>query len=117
MSTIDEKPAVEMAAEPSTENVGKVEKPENAKAEKAEESSLPAAQVDGSGPPGNGSALAESNYKVEVKLADMQMDPNNPLFSAKSFEELKLYFPTSSLCLAFTNCFLDQKSCSRASAR
>lgn len=48
------------------------------------------AQVDGSGSPGNGSALAETEYKVEVKLADLQADPNNPLFSAKSFEELNL---------------------------
>lgn len=102
MPTTEEKPAVEAVAE-STE-------------ESPAESSLAAAQVDGSGPPGNGSTLAESEYKVEVKLADMQMDPNNPLFSAKSFEELKLYV-TASLRIAFTNCFLDQKSFSKASAR
>lgn len=48
------------------------------------------AQVDGSGPPGNGSALQEPEFSVEVKLADLQADPNNPLFSAKSFEELNL---------------------------
>lgn len=55
-----------------------------------DESSLAQAQVDGSGPQGNGSDLAETEYKVEVKLADLQADPNNPLFSAKSFEELQL---------------------------
>ncbi|KAJ4409353.1 RNA helicase required for poly(A+) mRNA export [Didymella pomorum] len=56
----------------------------------AEESSLAQAQVDGSGPPGNGSNMVETEFNVEVKLADMQADPNNPLFSAKTFEELKL---------------------------
>ncbi|KAI8943204.1 RNA helicase required for poly(A+) mRNA export [Plenodomus lindquistii] len=55
-----------------------------------QDESLAQAQVDGSGPPGNGGELAEVEYKVEVKLADLQADPNNPLFSAKSFEELQL---------------------------
>ncbi|KAF2709950.1 DEAD-domain-containing protein [Pleomassaria siparia CBS 279.74] len=48
------------------------------------------AQLDGSGPPGNGGELLETEANVEVKLADLQADPNNPLFSAKSFEELKI---------------------------
>ncbi|KAH8724037.1 P-loop containing nucleoside triphosphate hydrolase protein [Phaeosphaeriaceae sp. PMI808] len=48
------------------------------------------AQVDGSGETAKGSPLADTEYKVEVKLADMQADPNNPLYSAKSFEELQL---------------------------
>lgn len=56
----------------------------------AEESSVAAAQVDGAGAPANGSVLADTEYKVEVKLADLQADPDNPLFSAKSFEELQL---------------------------
>jgi ATP-dependent RNA helicase DDX19/DBP5 len=57
-----------------------------------EAESLAQVQVDGAGPPGNGSNLAEPEVelKVEVKLADLQADPNNPLYSAKSFEELKL---------------------------
>jgi ATP-dependent RNA helicase DDX19/DBP5 len=59
----------------------------------AEESTVPAAQVDGGGEVSNGSPLAETEYKVEVKLADMQADPNNPLYSAKSFEELSLQVP------------------------
>lgn len=37
------------------------------------------------------SELHEPEYDVEVKLADMQADPNNPLFSAKKFEDLGLY--------------------------
>ena len=47
-------------------------------------------QFDGSGPPGNGSSLQEPEFNVEVKLADLQADPNNPLFSAQSFEQLNL---------------------------
>lgn len=54
------------------------------------ESAVAEAQVDGSGPAGNGSNIQETEFNVEVKLADLQADPNNPLFSAKSFEELKL---------------------------
>ncbi|KAJ6027009.1 uncharacterized protein N7446_004388 [Penicillium canescens] len=37
-----------------------------------------------------GSELAEPDYTVEVKLSDLQADPNNPLFSVKSFEDLGL---------------------------
>jgi ATP-dependent RNA helicase DDX19/DBP5 len=59
-------------------------------AEPVEESTVAQAQVDGSGKPANGGPLAETEYQVEVKLADMQADPNNPLYSAKSFEELNL---------------------------
>jgi ATP-dependent RNA helicase DDX19/DBP5 len=63
-------------------------------ADNTAESSLAAAQVDGAGPEGNGSAyIPKEDYKVEVKLSDMQADPDNPLYSAKTFEELKLYVP------------------------
>lgn len=34
--------------------------------------------------------LVKSTYEVKVKLADLQADPNSPLFSVKSFEELGL---------------------------
>ncbi|KAI8054124.1 ATP-dependent RNA helicase DBP5 [Syncephalis plumigaleata] len=36
---------------------------------------------------------AESQYEVEVTLADKQADPNSPLYSVKSFEELDLSPP------------------------
>ncbi|KAI9891526.1 MAG: RNA helicase required for poly(A+) mRNA export [Vezdaea aestivalis] len=42
-------------------------------------------------PPAEGqssSQLHEPTYDVEVKLSDMQADPNNPLYSIKSFEDL-----------------------------
>lgn len=35
--------------------------------------------------------LLESSYEVAVKLADMQGDPNSPLFSAKRFEDLGMH--------------------------
>jgi ATP-dependent RNA helicase DDX19/DBP5 len=97
MSTTEEKPAVEapIEAPASTSTETPAEATVENPAEAAQEGSVAGAQLDGSGPPGNGSAFAESEFKVEVKLADRQKDPNDPLFSAKSFEELKLYVTTS----------------------
>jgi ATP-dependent RNA helicase DDX19/DBP5 len=57
----------------------------------AADESVAQAQVDGSGATQNGDKIVETEYNVEVKLADMQADPNNPLFSAQTFEELQLY--------------------------
>ena len=37
--------------------------------------------------------LIQSKYEVAVKLQDLQADPNSPLYSVKSFEELGLYVP------------------------
>lgn len=45
---------------------------------------------DGAGEELKGSALQEPDYNVEVKLSDLQADPNNPLYSVKSFNELGL---------------------------
>jgi ATP-dependent RNA helicase DDX19/DBP5 len=45
-------------------------------------------QEDGAGELLGGSDLREPDYNVEVKLSDIQADPNNPLYSVKSFEEL-----------------------------
>lgn len=36
------------------------------------------------------SNLIQSTHAVQVKLADQQADPNSPLYSVKSFEELGL---------------------------
>jgi len=47
-------------------------------------------QSDGAAGAFGGSQLQEPAYQVQVKLADMQADPNNPLYSAKSFEQLNL---------------------------
>lgn len=40
--------------------------------------------------PAEDSNLIKSSYEVKVKLADLQADPNSPLYSIKSFEELGL---------------------------
>lgn len=48
------------------------------------------AQDDGATTPFNGSVLQESDYSVQIKLADLQADPNNPLYSVSTFEELNL---------------------------
>ncbi|KAJ5644548.1 hypothetical protein N7507_010559 [Penicillium longicatenatum] len=45
---------------------------------------------DGAGGDASGSALQEPDYSVEVKLSDLQADPNNPLFSVKTFNDLGL---------------------------
>lgn len=47
-------------------------------------------QSDGATTPFNGSVLQESEYSVQIKLADLQADPNNPLYSVSTFEELNL---------------------------
>ncbi|KAL4964847.1 ATP-dependent RNA helicase DBP5 [Aspergillus stella-maris] len=47
-------------------------------------------QTDGAAPNQGGSDLQEPEYNVEVKLSDLQADPNNPLFSVKNFEDLGL---------------------------
>ena len=51
---------------------------------------LEGAQTDGAPADQNGSSLREPEFDVEVKLSDMQADPNNPLYSAKTFEQLNL---------------------------
>jgi ATP-dependent RNA helicase DDX19/DBP5 len=48
-------------------------------------------QGDDAAEPLNGTQLQEPEYDVEVKLADLQGDPNNPLFSIQKFEDLGLY--------------------------
>ncbi|KAI3620183.1 hypothetical protein CBS9595_002150 [Malassezia furfur] len=44
-----------------------------------------------SGAPADSSSLRESQYDVQVTLADQQADPNSPLYSVKSFDELGLH--------------------------
>ncbi|KAJ5721479.1 uncharacterized protein N7483_009413 [Penicillium malachiteum] len=47
-------------------------------------------EEDGAGDACGGSSLQEPDYSVEVKLSDLQQDPDNPLFSVKSFQQLGL---------------------------
>ncbi|KAL8806533.1 MAG: hypothetical protein Q9182_001316 [Xanthomendoza sp. 2 TL-2023] len=60
------------------------------KPKEPEESSLTAAQLDGATEfqAGSGSFLDEPSYDVDIKLSDVQADPNNPLYSLKRFEDL-----------------------------
>lgn len=74
-SDAGETPAVPEAAQPTAEK---------------KEDDLSSAQGDGASPSLNGSGLQEPEYDVDVKLSDLQADPNNPLFSIKSFEELNI---------------------------
>lgn len=58
----------------------------------SEEDSLPSAQLDGATEPQHGTPMVEEpSYEVNVKLSDVQADPNNPLYSIKTFEELGVY--------------------------
>jgi ATP-dependent RNA helicase DDX19/DBP5 len=71
----------------------RVSKPEGsepaAPAEKTDWSeSVP--QNDGASEVQSGSNLQEPEYNVEVKLSDLQDDPNNPLYSVKNFADLGL---------------------------
>ena len=58
--------------------------------EAAKAGSVGTSQIDGAPELGFGSALSEPEFDVNVKLADLQDDPNNPLYSAKTFDQLNL---------------------------
>lgn len=63
----------------------------SAKAEK-EMSDMSNAQTDGvSGPMGGSSGIYDPSYEVNVKLSDLQANPDDPLYSIKSFDELGLH--------------------------
>lgn len=68
----------------------------------AEVADVAETQTDGATPAtGGGGGLQEPEYDVEVKLADLQADPNNPLFSAKTFEDLNLYALSLPACVVW----------------
>jgi ATP-dependent RNA helicase DDX19/DBP5 len=75
------------AETPTTENLPILEKKDEATEEPG---SVESAQQDGANTYLNGSKLDEPEFDVNVKLADLQEDPNNPLYSVQSFEDLKL---------------------------
>ena len=59
--------------------------------EKPEDSTVAKAQTDGAVAELNGgTGIYEPEYDVDVKLSDVQADPNNPLYSIKTFDELGL---------------------------
>ncbi|KAL8942868.1 MAG: hypothetical protein Q9216_001411 [Gyalolechia sp. 2 TL-2023] len=94
-------PKAESTAKPADESgswADEVETPVKADPEPAtgnttppKAGSLVSAQLDGASEPQNGTPmLSEPSYEVNVKLSDVQADPNNPLFSIKNFDELGL---------------------------
>lgn len=48
------------------------------------------AQTDGTAIEAGGPGLVENTYDVEVKLGDLQQNPDSTLYSAKSFQEMNL---------------------------
>jgi len=50
--------------------------------------SIAESQSDGASGVLGGSSLHEPEYEVEVKLSNLQGDPNNPLYSLKSFDNI-----------------------------
>jgi ATP-dependent RNA helicase DDX19/DBP5 len=74
-------------AEPA---VGKAAEQATTTTTNAPSSPLAIPAMDGAGIPQGGSELADRGYEVHVTLADLQADPNNPLYSVKDFRDLKL---------------------------
>lgn len=64
---------------------------DNTTGAKAADDTLEKAQTDGASTWMHGSVgLDEPEFDVNVKLADLQANPDNPLYSVKTFEELNL---------------------------
>lgn len=93
-SPAPETPATEetpVADKTATDDLSKPETPvEEAEAAPKEESEDKKEKEEVSTPQEPETNLIKSTYEVKVKLADLQADPNSPLFSVKSFEELGL---------------------------
>ncbi|KAK3092147.1 RNA helicase required for poly(A+) mRNA export, partial [Teratosphaeriaceae sp. CCFEE 6253] len=67
------------------------EAPTPSKSKKDDDGSLGMAQTDGATTwTGGSGGLNEPEFDVNVKLADLQDDPNNPLYSIKTFDQLQL---------------------------
>lgn len=54
------------------------------------QSDLASAQGDGTFNAPGGDFIQDPEWDVEVKLKDLQADPDNPLYSIKSFNDLQL---------------------------
>ncbi|KAJ5555314.1 hypothetical protein N7535_007753 [Penicillium sp. DV-2018c] len=69
----------------------RITKPDESKPTDVSDTTTAEASNDGASALAQGSAeLEEPEYSVAVKLSDLQADPNNPLYSVKSFEDLGL---------------------------
>ncbi len=72
------------------EEVTEADVPAVAADEKTVEKTVEKTDANTDAKPAEDETLVKSTYEVKVKLADLQADPNSPLYSAKSFEELGL---------------------------
>lgn len=82
----ESKPEVAKSEEPKFEEVKPVEEPKS-EVKPAEEPKAEESKPEEPAPETN---LIKSTYEVKVKLADLQADPNSPLYSVSSFDELGL---------------------------
>lgn len=71
-----------------TAREGRPEEKDDSPAGDAEQA--PSLEGDGAGDPPDASNLVANDFEVKVKLVDLQADPNSPLYSVKSFQELGL---------------------------
>jgi len=88
----DSKPSAAPAATPKpTDGTSSVDAPTPAGTDASKSETVGGNQVDGAtGWLGGSVGLDEPEFDVNVKLADLQEDPHNPLYSVKTFEDLKL---------------------------
>ncbi|EJS41755.1 dbp5p [Saccharomyces arboricola H-6] len=80
----------EGAREVSTKDIAEAQSKGTSDSVKAEEKIAPKAEEKKEKEKEKDSNLISSSYEVKVKLADIQADPNSPLYSVKSFDELGL---------------------------
>ena len=92
---IDDKKEKPVPKETKKESDASVQEQGHSQAEKPVEGKTNESKKEKEGETGTETAtpatnLIKSDYEVKVKLADLQADPNSPLYSVKSFDELGL---------------------------
>ncbi|KAF1985160.1 DEAD-domain-containing protein [Aulographum hederae CBS 113979] len=91
MSSETSPPPAETESAPAPDLASRITPKETEAPEAELETDMAQASLDGGHIAGlGGSALEEPEFDVELKLSDLQADPNNPLYSVKAFEELNL---------------------------
>lgn len=87
----EEKLETQTPSQPPAQTPAPASSAPKAQTDYAANGSLETAQKDGATTwTGGSGGLDEPEFDVNVKLADLQDDPNNPLYSIKSFETLEL---------------------------
>lgn len=80
----------EEAEEMDNQTTTQTQQPAPAADAAAPQEAAPSDQTDGATEAQFGSSLLEPEFDVNVKLNDLQQDPNNPLYSVKEFRDLNL---------------------------